>query len=138
MSNINNDPTFGFIGHSTTERGRSGGITAEVIEGSELAEVMNAATITGTQHMGKRKKKGKISWKGEGMGTYPIRMGELSVEEIERAIKGISTKVGFYADANPLMDIPPTEEEEIYDETFWARQRKLLKEKDKFISFDEI
>jgi len=137
MININNSPTFGF-GHGTTERGRSGWSTVEVIEGSELAEVMNVATITGTQHMGKRKKKGKISWKGGGMGTYPIRMGELSVEEIERAIKGISTKIGFYADANPLMDIPSTEEEEIYDETFWARQRKLLKEKDKFISFDEI
>ena len=28
--------------------------------------------------------------------------------------------------------------EEIYDETFWARQRKLLKEKDKFVSIDEL
>jgi len=30
------------------------------------------------------------------------------------------------------------EEEERYDETFWARQRVLLKEKDKFVSIDEI
>jgi hypothetical protein len=30
------------------------------------------------------------------------------------------------------------EEEERYDETFWARQRGLLKEKDKFLSIDEI
>jgi len=30
------------------------------------------------------------------------------------------------------------EEEERYDETFWARQRELLKEKDKFVSIDEI
>ena len=30
------------------------------------------------------------------------------------------------------------EEEERYDEIFWARQRELLKEKDKFVSFDEI
>lgn len=29
-------------------------------------------------------------------------------------------------------------EEERYDEIFWARQRELLKEKDKFVSFDEI
>jgi len=29
-------------------------------------------------------------------------------------------------------------EKEIYDETFWIRQRKLLKEKDKFISLEEI
>jgi hypothetical protein len=28
--------------------------------------------------------------------------------------------------------------EEIYDETFWARQRELLKEKDKFVSIDEL
>ena len=28
--------------------------------------------------------------------------------------------------------------EEIYDETFWMRQRKLLEEKDKFISLGEI
>jgi hypothetical protein len=27
---------------------------------------------------------------------------------------------------------------EMYDETFWARQRELLKEKDKFVSIDEI
>ncbi|NQE04370.1 hypothetical protein C5S32_00730 [ANME-1 cluster archaeon GoMg1] len=87
---------------------------------------------------GKKKKKGKISWKGEGMGTYPIRVGELSVKENEGHIKGISTKAGCYVDANPLIDIPPTEEEEIYDETFWMRQRKLLKEKDKFVSFDEL
>jgi len=137
MSNINNDPTFGFIGHSTM--GRSIGlITDEDIKGSELVRVINTATITGTRQMGKRKKKGKISWKGGEMGTYSIRMGELSVKGIEGAIKGISTKAGCYADANPLIDIPPTEEEEIYDETFWIRQRKLLKEKDKFISFDEI
>jgi len=30
------------------------------------------------------------------------------------------------------------EEEERYDESFWARQRVLLKEKDKFVSIDEI
>ena len=30
------------------------------------------------------------------------------------------------------------EEEERYDETFWARQRVLLKEKDKFVGIDEI
>ncbi|KAF5437317.1 hypothetical protein C5S35_04890 [Candidatus Methanophagaceae archaeon] len=30
------------------------------------------------------------------------------------------------------------EEEERYDETFWARQRVLLKEKYKFMSIDEI
>ena len=29
-------------------------------------------------------------------------------------------------------------EEETYNETFWARQRKLLKEKDKFIDFGEM
>ena len=28
--------------------------------------------------------------------------------------------------------------EEIYDETFWTRQRELLKEKDKFVSIDEL
>ncbi len=28
--------------------------------------------------------------------------------------------------------------DEIYDETFWARQRELLKEKDKFVSIDEL
>lgn len=28
--------------------------------------------------------------------------------------------------------------EEIYDETFWARQHELLKEKDKFVSIDEL
>ena len=30
------------------------------------------------------------------------------------------------------------EEEERYDELFWARQRELLKEKDKFVSIDEL
>ena len=29
-------------------------------------------------------------------------------------------------------------EKGIYNETFWIRQRKLLEEKDKFISLDEI
>ncbi|HHF08246.1 MAG TPA: hypothetical protein ENL26_00535 [Kosmotoga arenicorallina] len=29
-------------------------------------------------------------------------------------------------------------EEEKYDETFWARQRELLKEREKFVSIDEI
>jgi hypothetical protein len=28
--------------------------------------------------------------------------------------------------------------EEIYDETFWDRQRELLKEKNKFVSIDEL
>jgi len=30
------------------------------------------------------------------------------------------------------------EGEEKYDETFWARQRELLKEREKFVSIDEI
>lgn len=81
MSNINNEPIFGFIGHSTM--GRSIGlITAEDIKGSE------------------------INWKGSEMRDYPIRMGELSTKEIERATKGISTEAGAYANANSVIDIP--------------------------------
>jgi hypothetical protein len=39
---------------------------------------------------------------------------------------------------NEYLRVQEEAEEERYDETFWARQRVLLKEKDKFVSIDEI
>ena len=111
--NTHYNPVGRFIGHSTMERERSELVTAEDTERSEWIGAMNATTIAGTPHVEKRKKIRKVSWKGGEMGTYAIRIGELSVEEIERATRELSTEAGFYAVANPPVDLPPTVEKEI-------------------------
>lgn len=78
MSNNNNTPTVELIGYSTMEM--KGLVTEEDIEGSDWMQLMNASTIAGATPIPP----------GE------IRKGELSANEIERVIKGISTKARFY------------------------------------------
>jgi len=51
----------------------------------------------------------------------------------------ISAKVGHLIGKQFLdLDLSPDVEEELYDETFWARQLERLNEKDKFLRFDDI
>jgi hypothetical protein len=111
--NTEYNPIGGFIGHSTMERERCELITVEDTKRSEGVGIMNAATILGTPPVDKRKKIRKISWRGGEMDTYAIRIGEISVKEIERATMELSTKAGFYTVASPAVDIPSTVEKEI-------------------------
>ena len=129
--NTNNNPVGGFIGPSTRERGKCELITAEDTGRSEWIEPMNATTILSMPHVGKTKEISEIYWRERKRSTQ-------SMKGIEMATKGISVKAGLYPFANAHIDLPFVVEEELYDENFFARQRKLLKEKDKFISIDEI
>jgi len=129
--NTNNSPVGGFIGPSTRERGKYELITAENTGRSMWIEAMNATTVLSMPRVGKIKKNSEIYWRERKMST-------LSMKELEKGTKGISAEVRFYAFPNAPMDLPPVVEEELYDENFFARQRKLLKEKDKFMSIDEI
>jgi hypothetical protein len=129
--NTNNNSVGGLIGRSTGEREKYELITAEDAERSEWVEAMNATTILSMPHVGKIKKISEICWRERKKST-------LSMKEIEMATKGTSAKAGLYAVANTPIYLPLVVEEELYDENFFARQRKLLKEKDKFMSIDEI
>jgi hypothetical protein len=129
--NVNNSPVGGFIGPSTEERGKYELITAEDTGRSMRVEAMNATTILSMLPIGKIKKNNEINWRER-------RMKILSLKEIKKSTEGTSTKVGLYVFTNALIDLPLGVEEELYDENFFARQRKLLKEKDKFMSIDEI
>ena len=129
--NTNNSPIGGFISPSTRERGEYELITTENTGRSMWKEAMNATTILSMLRVGKIKKNSEIYWRERKRST-------LSMKEIEKGTKGISAKVGLYTFANARIDLPLVVEEELYDENFFARQRKLLKEKDKFMSIDEI
>lgn len=65
------------------------------------------------------------SLKGKGFGTKDAEI-----------IKNIF--IAYLSEKLDLKNKYLREQEERYDEIFWARQRELLKEKDKFVSFDEI
>ncbi len=67
------------------------------------------------------------SLKGKGFGTKDAEI-----------IKNVF--ITYISEKSPLKNYFGAQEEvgEMYDETFWARQRELLKEKDKFVSIDEI
>ncbi|KAF5417361.1 MAG: hypothetical protein C5S48_00500 [Candidatus Methanogaster sp.] len=67
------------------------------------------------------------SLKGKGFGTKDAEI-----------IKNIF--ITYISEKSPLKNCFGAQEEvgEMYGETFWARQRELLKEKDKFVSIDEI
>ena len=68
------------------------------------------------------------SLKGKGFGTKDAEI-----------IKNIF--IAYISEKLPLKNVHPGTQgvvEEMYDETFWARQRERLKEKDKFVSIDEI
>ena len=70
------------------------------------------------------------SLKGKGFGTKDAEI----IKNI--FIAYLSDKL--YLKNEYLREQEVEEEEERYDEIFWARQRELLKEKDKFLSIDEI
>ena len=70
------------------------------------------------------------SLKGKGFGTKDA--------EIMKNIFIAYLSDKLYLKNEYLREQEEEEEEERYDETFWARQRVLLKEKDKFVSIDEI
>ena len=129
--NTNNNPVGGFIGHSTGEREKYELVTAADTERSEWVEGMNATAIQNMSRVGKIKKNSEICWRERKMST-------LFAKEIKKTAKGLSSEARLYRLANAHTDIPLVVEEELYDENFFARQRKLLKEKDKFISIDEI
>ena len=129
--NINNSPVGGFFGPSTRERKKYELITAENTGRSMRIEAMNATTILNMPRVGEIKKNSEICWRERKMST-------LSMKEIKNPTKGISVKARLYEFSNAHIDLPLVVEEELYDENFFARQRKLLKEKDKFISIDEI
>jgi len=67
------------------------------------------------------------SLKGKGFGTKDAEI-----------IKNIF--ITYISEKSPLKNYFGAQEEveEMYDNPFWARQRELLKEKDKFVSIDEI
>jgi len=67
------------------------------------------------------------SLKGKGFGTKDAEI-----------IKNIF--IAYISEKSPLKNYFGAQEEveEMYDNSFWARQRELLKEKDKFVSIDEI
>ena len=129
--NTNNIPVGGFLTSSIREREKYELIAAENTGRSMSIEAMNATTTLNMPRVGRIKKNSEIYWRERKMST-------LSMKELEKGTKGISAEARFYAFANVPMDLPPVVEEELYDENFFARQRKLLKEKDKFISIDEI
>ncbi len=129
--NINNSPVGGFLAPPIREREKYESITAENTGRSMRIEAMNATTILNMPHVGKIKKNSEIYWRVRKMST-------LSRKEIKNLTKGISAKARLYEFGNAHIDLPIVVEEELYDENFFARQRKLLKEKDKFISIDEI
>ncbi len=69
------------------------------------------------------------SLKGKGFGTKDAEiMKNLFIAYLSGKLYSKNEYLGEQEEA----------EEERYDETFWARQRVLLKEKDKFVSIDEI
>ena len=55
--------------------------------------------------------------------------------EKNNTVSGLHIPPNFHSDIHLQTQ---EDMEEIYDETFWARQRELLKEKDKFVSIDEL
>jgi len=69
------------------------------------------------------------SLKGKGFGTKDAEiMKNLFIAYLSGKLYSKNEYLGEQEEA----------EEERYNETFWARQRVLLKEKDKFVSIDEI
>ena len=78
-----------------------------------------------------------------GAHTHKKEYGTKRKNEVGFVRKGHAAKQGAWGLRNATQaragqKPEKMKEEEIYNEPFWARQRKLLKEKDKFISFDEI
>ena len=129
--NTNNIHVGGFLTSSIREREKYELIAAENTGRSMSIEAMNATTILNLPRVGKIKKNSEIYWRERKMST-------LSMKEIKNPTKGVSAKARLYEFADAHVDLPIVVEEELYDENFFGRHCKLLKEKDKFISIEEI
>ena len=127
----NNSHVGRLINPSTIEGRKYESITTENTGRSIWKEAMTATTILSMPRVGKIKEEREVYRMGRKMST-------LSIKEFVKGSRGISAKAGFYPFENVLIDIPIVVEEEVYDENFFIRQCKLLKEKDKFMSIDEI